>query len=393
MRHPQNPQPVRIAFANGGDPVLAEAVKAGLAGQARLGSRWILHSVATKSLEGLASDLARWRPDAVVLYRCTAACGKVVRDAGLVAIYADGDEGSDGRSPRVGLHYREAGRRAGAFYLERGYAHLAYFGDHRMQESVEIEAGLRVAAGGRKVSVDVFDIATMGGEDRPVRMDLLDQRISAWIGSLPAPCGMILASDRFGLWAAELCHQIGRRVPDQVSLLGVGNHAIVCEGVWPPLSSVDLRTRELGVRAAEILDRHLRGEPPPRPLRIQIPPGAVIERSSTAAHGVRSPRLMLALEHLQAHARERLTVDDLARAAGLSRRSLERRFREHLGQTPLEAIRSHRLERARHLLETTALSVEEVAEQTGFAHAGHLSARFREAMGMPPGRYRRQARS
>lgn len=43
----------------------------------------------------------------------------------------------------------------------------------------------------------------------------------------------------------------------------------------------------------------------------------------------------------------------------------------------------------RHLLETTALSLEEIAERTGFAHAGHLSCRFKEATGSAPGRYRR----
>jgi len=391
MRHVQIPRPVRIAFANGHDPVFAEAVKGGLAAQARLGSRWILHSVATGSPEAMASDLARWRPDGVVLYRCTPECRKVVRDLGLVAVEVGDQKGWDGTTPWVVLDHQEAGRRGAAFFLERGYSSLAFFSDRRMGESENIGRGFAEAVGTRKVSVATLDISDIVQARSGKGYAALDEAITEWLEALPSPTGMVLASDRFGLWVSELCHQAGRRIPFDISLLGVGNHAILCEGVWPPLSSVDLSTRELGVRAAAELARRLDGNTG-GPILTMIPAGQIVERASTDSMGVRHPRVALAMEHILAHSHRPLTVERLARAVGVGSRTLEREFRVHLDQTPLEAIQNHRLERARNLLETTALSIEEIAERVGFAHASHLSSRFKATTGFAPGRYRRQVR-
>lgn len=84
-----------------------------------------------------------------------------------------------------------------------------------------------------------------------------------------------------------------------------------------------------------------------------------------------------------------LTLDDIARHAAMSPRTLSRRFREQAGTTPLQWVLAARVRRAQALLETTALPVEQVAAQAGFESAVALRDRFARALGVSPTSYRR----
>ncbi|RJL22764.1 GlxA family transcriptional regulator [Bailinhaonella thermotolerans] len=92
-------------------------------------------------------------------------------------------------------------------------------------------------------------------------------------------------------------------------------------------------------------------------------------------------------------ARERLSgplsVEDLARRAGTSSRTLLRRFRAALAMTPQRWLTLERVRRAQALLETTAAPVETVARECGFATAAALREHFTREVGVPPHAYRR----
>ncbi|MDY7106240.1 MAG: helix-turn-helix domain-containing protein [Actinomycetota bacterium] len=95
-----------------------------------------------------------------------------------------------------------------------------------------------------------------------------------------------------------------------------------------------------------------------------------------------------ALEHLD----DDLSVDLLAERAALSPRTFARRFRQEIGTTPHQWLTRQRIDRARHLLETTDLSVEQVAHDVGFGSAQSLRSRFKELVAIAPLDYRRQFR-
>ncbi|AQZ61498.1 AraC family transcriptional regulator [[Actinomadura] parvosata subsp. kistnae] len=84
-----------------------------------------------------------------------------------------------------------------------------------------------------------------------------------------------------------------------------------------------------------------------------------------------------------------LTVAELARQAGLSPRTLARRFHEATGTTPLRWLHAQRLARARQLLESTDLPVDRVGEECGLGSAGNLRHHFIRAVGVTPTEYRR----
>lgn len=84
----------------------------------------------------------------------------------------------------------------------------------------------------------------------------------------------------------------------------------------------------------------------------------------------------------------KLTVEELAREAGLSRSHFSRAFQAATGQTPQEFIIYRRVCRARDLLAQDDRSIAEIAAATGFSSQAHLSTAFRKRLDLTPARYR-----
>jgi transcriptional regulator GlxA family with amidase domain len=87
---------------------------------------------------------------------------------------------------------------------------------------------------------------------------------------------------------------------------------------------------------------------------------------------------------VQGEPQEPYTVGDLARVAGVSARRLQEAFREHLGTTPMEYLRSVRLDRVHAELRSGAGGVTETAHRWGFTHLGRFAAAYRERFGVLP---------
>ncbi|MFF7445456.1 MULTISPECIES: helix-turn-helix domain-containing protein [unclassified Streptomyces] len=88
-----------------------------------------------------------------------------------------------------------------------------------------------------------------------------------------------------------------------------------------------------------------------------------------------------------------LTVEDLARRAGISSRHLARHFKAATGTTPLRWLLTQRIRRAQELLETTDAGVDAVATATGMGTATTLRRHFHRTVGVPPDTYRRTFRA
>ncbi|MCA9263752.1 MAG: helix-turn-helix domain-containing protein [Planctomycetales bacterium] len=101
-------------------------------------------------------------------------------------------------------------------------------------------------------------------------------------------------------------------------------------------------------------------------------------------------RLREAITYIHNHMGQRMTVEQLIRHIGVSRRWLEYAFRDALGRTPYQYIRRRRLELARNLLrQVPPLKVYEIARRTGFSSAKQLTMAFRREFGVSPRGYRR----
>jgi AraC-like DNA-binding protein len=98
--------------------------------------------------------------------------------------------------------------------------------------------------------------------------------------------------------------------------------------------------------------------------------------------------LVRARDLADAHYMESLSVDDLARAAGLSRAHFSREFRRAFGESPHVYLLTRRLERAASLLRTTDRSVADICIAVGLDSIGSFTTSFTRMFGRPPTAYR-----
>jgi AraC family transcriptional regulator len=113
----------------------------------------------------------------------------------------------------------------------------------------------------------------------------------------------------------------------------------------------------------------------------------ILERLDIPAH-----RLRTALEYIEAHLCEDLSLEAIAAAAHLSTFRFARGFRKATGQPPHQYVIGRRLERAKDLLRTTDDAIGEVARRTGFASQSHFTALFSKRCGLAPKLYRQSCR-
>ncbi|MFF9068050.1 GlxA family transcriptional regulator [Streptomyces sp. NPDC014891] len=94
-----------------------------------------------------------------------------------------------------------------------------------------------------------------------------------------------------------------------------------------------------------------------------------------------------------AHLHEPIQLRDLAGQEAMSVRTFTRRFRDEVGVSPGQWLTQQRVERARHLLESTGLPVDRVAQDAGFGTAQSLRVHLMSAIGVTPTSYRRTFRT
>ncbi|WP_433689271.1 GlxA family transcriptional regulator [Micromonospora carbonacea] len=94
------------------------------------------------------------------------------------------------------------------------------------------------------------------------------------------------------------------------------------------------------------------------------------------------------LAWIETHAHEKITLATLADRARLSVRTLNRRFREQTGQTPMQRVTAARVRRAQELLQTTDLGIDHIAHLAGFASPAHFRTQFKRLSGVAPHAYR-----
>jgi AraC-like DNA-binding protein len=93
--------------------------------------------------------------------------------------------------------------------------------------------------------------------------------------------------------------------------------------------------------------------------------------------------------YVREHAAESLTLDALAREAGLSKYHFLRTYRRLTGRTPMADVRAIRADIARDLIQTTSLPIKAVAPTAGLGDEYSMSRVFSKLFGMPPGKFRR----
>jgi AraC family transcriptional regulator len=125
-------------------------------------------------------------------------------------------------------------------------------------------------------------------------------------------------------------------------------------------------------------------------LALQILRRHCSSRPADRAGGALTPRqLRRVTDRMLAELGRDLALADLARLAGVSRSHFSRAFREATGRPPYRWLTERRVERAKHLLATTTLTVAEVGAEVGYPNPSHFAEVFGRHAGSAPREYRR----
>ena len=107
--------------------------------------------------------------------------------------------------------------------------------------------------------------------------------------------------------------------------------------------------------------------------------------------GLADTRIAAALRGMHGDTERSWTVEDLARAAGMSRSAFFARFARTVGMRPMEYLQTWRMAVAKDLLTGGTVTLDEVAQRVGYGSASTCSTAFSRHVGIPPGRYMRRA--
>jgi transcriptional regulator GlxA family with amidase domain len=114
--------------------------------------------------------------------------------------------------------------------------------------------------------------------------------------------------------------------------------------------------------------------------------------SSSDTHLHQDEIIIEAQDWLQQHFNEEIKISNLANSLDLSIRSFNRRFKQATGVTASQYLLTQRLENARDLLRTSNLSIQEVAEKSGYQNSSYFCLRFKDEMRQTPLNYRKASR-
>lgn len=282
------------------------------------------------------------------------------------------------------------GEAAAATFLKSGLRHLAFIGVYSAYEHPYQNARL---AAFRRIALNAG--ATCDTFAPPLQQSEIDdlQEVAEWLVHLPYPCGVMAYSDNRAQTVLDACRLARLRVPEQIQLVGVDNEIEICENMQPTLTSILPDFEGGGYLAAQLLDdilmHRIRSH---RPICRSYGIKSIVVRASTQDLKGGGRIVSQACEFIRLHAQDQITVKDVAVHLNLSRRTLEKRFREVLGNGVAEVLRRERLNRVARLLRETDRPISDVAYDSGFASPTHLMAAFKRFTGMTLKEWRTSSR-
>ncbi len=332
-----------------------------------------------------------WDGDGLLVYRYTAAEAKAWAKKGIKVVNLSAEQPANGpRFPRVTLDNEAAGAMAARHLMTLGLRRFAFWHDPHRRYSHERLEGYRseLAKAGYPLTVIEIPSSHYSDAERAGRNEA-----QAWklLAKLEAPTGLFAKDDISAVCAMRALTTLGLRCPEDVPVLGVADDSVYCHLTRPALSSVRFPGRLIGSRAMQLLLAMMNGEKVAEDARIRIPAAELTVRESTGLVELPDEVVTKAMRFIREHApRRAVAVDELCRAAGVSRELLRQRFQSMLGRTPKEEIDRQRAEVVCERLRQTGWKIERIAEETGFGAADELCRFFKRTMEMTAGEYRKQ---
>lgn len=216
-------------------------------------------------------------------------------------------------------------------------------------------------------------------------IDWLTEKLSA----LSRPLGLFAIDDILASEAIEAAHEIGYRVPEDLAVVGVGNHSAICEYSRVPITSVAMPTEDQAYQAARMLDDLMNGRPLEKRHEILQPIGTITRRSSDYL-AITQPQIRKAVAFIKERSSDSaITLQSIATAANASISNLYNLFEKELNVTPAQLLQRFRLEKAHELVLQTDEKIGAISERCGFACTRTFQRNFLKKYALYPSQLRK----
>ena len=222
--------------------------------------------------------------------------------------------------------------------------------------------------------------------------DIYMLSLDQWIAMLPKPVAIFAANDHVSDIVVDLAIRNGFSVPDDIAVIGVDNDEHICLRSNPTLSSIKPDHEKAGFLAAQLLREFIKTPKHP-PASATFGPIAVVHRETTRAIRRHDERTMRLLRAIRERATTGLSVAQLVKGLGVSRRTVEMQFREATGRSILQEILNLRIEHAKLLLTQTYDKIDEVAKKSGYPSSQAFRKHFTKTVGVSPLTFRKRGRT
>lgn len=318
--------------------------------------------------------LTNWNPDGLIM-RDTLITEDLLklRKPTILAIHSSK---YPPKLPVIKTDSQAIAKMAAEHFLEKGYKHFAFCGfdefDWSEGRKHYFNSFIRDAG---------FTTYNFSSSSKKKHWKVEQQRLTQWIQSLPKPIGIFACNDDRGQHLLEVCKLINIHIPDDVAVIGVDNDPMICDLGDPPLTSIALNVEAAGFEAAQLMEemiekKKLTGD------HILVSPTHIVQRQSSDSIAVDDEELTKALQFIKENAKNKISVHDVVHATCLSRRTLERRFKEVLHRSIYRHIQHTRVELIAKLLIETELPVSEITSLFTFTDSVHVSRCFKREKGV-----------
>ena len=276
-------------------------------------------------------------------------------------------------------------------FLERGFKNLALYSfGHSWWIDQRLELFRQSAIEKHFIPHWLIGKSVDRSTSHPIWKQEDEKSLIKWLRTLPFQTGIIAAWDAHAMRVLQGCQKIGKKVPEEIAILGMDNDVHLCNFLTPQLSSLDRNVEQVGYEAARLLDLKMNHKKNIPKLPILIPPLKVVTRRSTDVTAVDDPDIAAALHYIREYAIRGIRISDVVKEINLSRRTLIRQFQKILGRSPKDEITRVRLNHAKYLLIHTTLPIYAVANQSGYRSVEYFIAAFRKLTGHSPLQFRRK---
>ena len=215
------------------------------------------------------------------------------------------------------------------------------------------------------------------------------KRLSGFIRSLSRPAGLFCANDTVAADVISVASRAGIAIPEELLVVGVDDVEAYCEALSPTLTSVRPSFAEEGRGAADLLAKRL-ANPRLKGVVKTFSAHEITLRQSTRRISAKGGNIGLALEMIRRRASEGVSVGEVVKLMGCSRRSAEIRIKQYLHSSILDEIHSARIELAKKLISDGGAHISGLHLRCGFSSPATFRRVFKSFTGLSPQDYQKK---